>query len=220
MSTKAQAPKTGLTGKGVSLADTDVVFRQSIDDHLHVVDQLRKQQELLKEIASRMVESVLSGGRVLWFGNGGSAADCQHLAAELVGRFRRERRGLASIALTTDTSVLTAIGNDYGFGEIFRRQIQALCTPLDVVVGISTSGNSPNVCAALHEAKTIGAFTVSFTGIGGGEIAAISEVAFKVSSKDTARIQEAHVLAGHIVCDWVESAICSFDANEEEDESE
>lgn len=193
----------------LSLADPNVVFTQAIDDHLRVVQELRQQETVLELLASRIVESLRAGGQVLWCGNGGSAADCQHLAAEFVGRFRRERRGLASIALTTDTSVLTAIGNDYGFDEVFCRQVQALCAPGDVVVGISTSGNSRNVCAALNEAKGIGAFTACFTGGDGGEMAGIADVALKVASKDTARIQEAHILAGHILCDWVELAIYS-----------
>jgi D-sedoheptulose 7-phosphate isomerase len=159
-----------------------------------------------------MIGAILSGRKILWCGNGGSAADCQHLAAEFVGRFQRDRRGYASVALTTDTSVITAIGNDYGFVEIFRRQVEAICNAGDVIVGISTSGNSKNVGAALTEAKKIGAFAACFTGMDGGEIAAVSHVALRVASKTTARIQEAHILAGHILCDWVELAICSADA--------
>lgn len=210
--------KTAISNWGVPddvtpLADPATVFDQAVDAHLHVIEQLRLQQKLLESLAMRMVDTIRAGGRVLWCGNGGSAADCQHLAAEFVGRFRRERRGLASIALTTDSSVLTAIGNDYGFDEVFRRQVQALCAPGDVVVGISTSGNSRNVCAALIEAKEIGAFTACFTGADGGEIAGIADSVLKAASKDTARIQEAHILAGHILCDWVEQAICSKDAN-------
>jgi D-sedoheptulose 7-phosphate isomerase len=197
--------------RAICLDDAGRAFHQAIDDHLNVVQHLRQQQKVLESLALRMVEAIQIGGRVLWCGNGGSAADCQHLAAEFVGRFRRERRGLASIALTTDSSVLTAIGNDYGFHEIFRRQVQALCTPTDVVVGISTSGNSQNVCAALKEAREIGAFTACFTGIDGGEMAGIGDVVLKIASKDTARIQEAHILAGHILCDWVESAVCPAD---------
>ena len=200
--------------RGICLDGAGRVFHRAIDDHLDVIQQLRQQQKVLESLALRMVGVIQIGGRVLWCGNGGSAADCQHLAAEFVGRFRRERRGLASIALTTDSSVLTAIGNDYGFHEIFRRQVQALCTPTDVVVGISTSGNSQNVCAALKEAREIGAFTACFTGIDGGEMAGIGDVVLKIASKDTARIQEAHILAGHILCDWVESAVCSADTTE------
>jgi len=192
-----------------SALDPHTVFRRGIENHLQIVEQLIEQQHLLKAIATRMVATLLSRGKVFWCGNGGSAADCQHLAAELVGRFRRDRRGLASIALTTDTSVLTAIANDYGFEEVFRRQVEALCSPNDVLVGVSTSGNSHNVCSALHEARKIGAFTVCFTGSSGGEMAKICNAALKVVSTDTARIQEAHILAGHLLCDWVELAVCS-----------
>jgi D-sedoheptulose 7-phosphate isomerase len=206
---RVTAANWNVLGHFSALVDPNKVFRQAIEEHLQVVHQLSQQQDTLELIAIQMIETVLSGGKVLWCGNGGSAADCQHLSAEFVGRFRLDRRGLASVALTTDTSVLTAIGNDYGFNEIFRRQIQALCAPGDVVVGISTSGNSRNVCSALNEAKNIGAFTACFTGIDGGEIATIGDAILRVASRDTARIQEAHILAGHVLCDWVELAVCS-----------
>jgi D-sedoheptulose 7-phosphate isomerase len=192
----------------MSPVDFIAVFQQTIDDHLRAVQQLVGQRELLSSIALRMIQGIRLGGKILWCGNGGSAADCQHLAAELVGRFRRDRHALASIALTTDTSALTSIGNDYGFDEIFRRQVEALCDPEDIVIGMSTSGNSQNVCAALAEAKKIGAFTVCFTGMDGGKIATVGDVAVRVASKDAARIQEVHLLAGHILCDWIETAIC------------
>ena len=190
--------------------DSNTIVRHALEDHVAVVQQLTQQRELIGTIAGRIIDAILGGGKVLWCGNGGSAADCQHMAAEFVGRFRRERRGIASIALTTDTSVLTAIGNDYGFDEIFSRQVEALCTPVDVVAGISTSGNSQNVCAALSVAKEIGAFTVSFTGAEGGQLAIIGDAALKVASKDTARIQEAHILIGHMLCDWVERSVCEW----------
>ncbi len=206
------AQTRGLTPpKLPSAMNPEILIRQAVQDHLEVVRQLTEQQELIESIACRICKAILAGGKVLWCGNGGSAADCQHLAAEFVGRFRRERRGLASVALTTDSSVLTAIGNDYGYDEIFSRQVEALCTSRDVVVGISTSGNSLNVCAALKEARKMGAFTVSFTGLTGGELAMIANLALKVASTDTARIQEAHILVGHLLCDWVELAVCSED---------
>jgi D-sedoheptulose 7-phosphate isomerase len=145
-----------------------------------------------------------AGGKILWCGNGGSAADSQHLAAELVGRFRRDRRGLASIALTTDTSILTAIGNDHGYEAVFSRQIEALGLPGDLLVAISTSGNSPNVIAALHTARAQNLVTVAFTGAGGGKMTSLANHLFAVASKDTARVQEAHILAGHMLCDWIE----------------
>ena len=188
--------------------DRSSVFSQAIEDHLAVIESLRDQQSLLERIAEEMTRAILAGQKVLWCGNGGSAADSQHLAAELMGRFRRERCAFPSIALTTDTSILTAVGNDYGYERVFQRQVEALCTKGDVLVGISTSGSSKNVWAALQTARQIGAFTVAFTGQGGGEIATIADVALRVPSKDTARIQEAHILCGHMVCDWVERAVC------------
>ncbi len=189
--------------------DTSAIFSKAIEDHLAVVASLRDQQSQLERIADRMTHAVLNGRKVLWCGNGGSAADSQHLAAELMGRFRRERCAVPSIALTTDTSVLTAVGNDYGYERIFQRQVEALCTKGDVLVGISTSGSSKNVCAALQTARQIGAFTVAFTGEGGGEMAAIAEVTLRIASKDTARIQEGHILCGHMICDWIELAVCA-----------
>lgn len=207
----------GTPPKLPSAMNPEILIRQAVEDHLEVVRQLTEQQELIESIACRISKAILAGGKVLWCGNGGSAADCQHLAAEFVGRFRRERRGLASVALTTDSSILTAIGNDYGYDEIFSRQVEALCTSRDVVVAISTSGNSLNVCAALKEARKMGAFTVSFTGLTGGELAKIANLALKVASTDTARIQEAHILVGHLLCDWVELAVCSEDAPTEGD---
>ncbi len=188
--------------------DPSSVFGQAIEEHLAVIELLRDQQSLLQGIGEEMTRAIVTGKKVLWCGNGGSAADSQHLAAELMGRFRRERCAIPSIALTTDTSILTAVGNDYGYERIFQRQVEALCTKGDVLVGISTSGTSKNVCAALQTARQIGAFTVAFTGQGGGEIADIAEVALCIPSKDTARIQEAHILCGHMLCDWVERSIC------------
>jgi D-sedoheptulose 7-phosphate isomerase len=189
--------------------DPSSTFSQAIDDHIAVIDLLRDQQSLLQRIAEEMTHAILAGKKVLWCGNGGSAADSQHLAAELMGRFRRERCAFPSIALTTDTSILTAVGNDYGYERVFQRQVEALCTKGDVLVGISTSGSSKNVCAALQTARQIGAFTVAFTGQGGGKIGAIADVALRIPSKDTARIQEGHILCGHMLCDWVERSVCA-----------
>ena len=180
------------------------VFEKAITDHLTVIQTLLAQQPILARIADEMTRALVAGKKVLWCGNGGSAADSQHLAAELVGRFRRERRGLASVALTTDTSVLTAIGNDYGYEEVFRRQVEALCVAGDVLVGISTSGKSKNVCLALEAAGKLGAFTVAFTGVDGGAMAMIARESLRIASKDTARIQEGHILCGHMLCEWVE----------------
>ena len=188
--------------------NASTIFSEAIAEHLAVIRELQTQLPMLEKIAEEMVRAVLAGNTVFWFGNGGSAADSQHLAAEFVGRFRRERRGLPSIALTTDTSALTAIANDYGYEEVFRRQIEALCTAGDVAVGISTSGNSKNVSAALLAAREFGAFTVAMTGAGGGTTATIAEATLCIPSQDTARIQEGHILCGHMLCDWVEVAVC------------
>jgi len=192
----------------VSSLSPSHIFERAIQEHLEVIQTISSQQQILERIAEEMTRAVFAGNKVLWCGNGGSAADSQHMAAELMGRFRRERRGLASIALTTDTSILTAIGNDYGYERVFARQVEALCAKGDVVVGISTSGNSKNVCLALETAQQMGGFTVALTGAGGGAMASIADVVLRIASKDTARIQEAHVLCGHMLCDWVELAVC------------
>ncbi|MGA7884632.1 MAG: D-sedoheptulose 7-phosphate isomerase [Acidobacteriaceae bacterium] len=198
------------------MPDRNKVFASAIAEHLAVIEGLRGQQPVLERIALEMAQALLRGNKVLWCGNGGSAADSQHLAAELVGRFRRERRALPSIALTTDTSILTAIGNDYGFEQVFRRQVEALCLEGDVLVGLSTSGNSRNVCLALEAARSLGALTVAFTGAGGGAMKQVADIALCVDSKDTARIQEAHILCGHLLCDWVEIEIGASRAAEKE----
>lgn len=179
-------------------------LKQAINEHLDVVGQVHEQVEVLVAIATAMAATLLRGGKILWCGNGGSAADAQHLAAEIVGRFRRERRGLPSVALTTDSSILTAIGNDYGYEAVFSRQVEALGNSGDLLVGISTSGNSANVVAALQQARAQGLVTVAFTGASGGRAAALVDHLFSVNSNNTARIQETHILAGHMLCDWVE----------------
>lgn len=187
-----------------SSPDAASIFGAAIADHLEVVRQMEQQQPVLEAIAQAMVATLRAGGKILWCGNGGSAGDSQHLAAELVGRFRRERRGLPSIALTTDTSALTSIGNDYGFEAIFARQVEALGVAGDLLVGISTSGNSRNIVCALEAARSLGLVTAAFTGEGGGRLAQLSDYLFAVNSRETARIQEAHILAGHMLCDWIE----------------
>jgi D-sedoheptulose 7-phosphate isomerase len=195
-------------GTGVNLLNTVLILDQAIGEHVAAIESVRTQVAVLQQIATRMTDAVLTGNKIFWCGNGGSAADAQHLAAELVGRFKRERKGMSSVALTTDTSILTSVGNDYGFEYIFSRQVEALCTRGDVVVGITTSGNSKNVCAALRVARDLGAFTVAFTGEVGGLAAQISDISLCIASKETARIQEAHIFSGHILCDWVEECFC------------
>jgi D-sedoheptulose 7-phosphate isomerase len=192
------------------------IFEQALADHMTVIQSLPAQLPILERIAAEMTRAMFEGNKILIFGNGGSAADAQHLAAEFVGRFRRERRGLPAIALTTDTSILTAIANDYGYDDVFQRQIEALCTSGDIVIGITTSGNSRNVCAALRKAREMGAITVAFTGAGGGAAAGIAEFTVCIASKDTARVQEAHILCGHMLCDSVEMSVCRHQAAESE----
>jgi D-sedoheptulose 7-phosphate isomerase len=184
------------------------VFTDALNEHLAIISQLGAQRDSFERAAIRMTDCLLQGHKILWCGNGGSAADAQHLAAELMGRFRSNRRALPSIALTADTALLTAIANDYGFARIFDRQLDALCAPGDVVVGISTSGKSPNVCAALERARELGAFTVAMTGEAGSRMAALADVCLRVGSTDSARVQEGHILFGHILCEWVELATC------------
>ncbi|OGV56265.1 MAG: phosphoheptose isomerase, partial [Lentisphaerae bacterium GWF2_52_8] len=144
------------------------------------------------------------GGKLLVMGNGGSAADSQHFAAELVGRFKKERKPMNAVALSTNTSILTAIGNDYGFDEVYSKQVEAMCLGGDIVVGISTSGSSVNVGRAFEAAKKLGARTVLMTGSRPGTIAGISDEILAVPSSDTPRIQEAHILIIHIICELVE----------------
>lgn len=185
------------------------LYLKTIHDHITAVEQLKNQQEVFEKIAGHMIRAIREGKKILWCGNGGSAADSQHLAAEIVGRFRRERRAWASIALTTDTSILTAVANDYGYHAIFARQVEGLCQPGDVLVGITTSGNSPNVCSAVECARSLGAFTVGMTGEGGGKLTTVADACLRVASRDTARIQECHILFGHMLCDRVELELCS-----------
>ena len=185
-------------------ADSVNLYMKTLHDHMTVVERLKNQQELFDEIADHMITAIREGKKILWCGNGGSAADSQHLAAEIVGRFRRERRAWPSIAFTTDTSILTAVGNDFGFDAIFVRQVEALCQRGDVLVGLSTSGDSPNVCNAIQRARTLGVFTVGMTGEGGGKLATLSDACLRVASRETARIQECHILFGHMLCDRIE----------------
>lgn len=161
---------------------------------------------LLLEVGGRMAESLLAGGRVLAFGNGGSAADAQHFVAELVGRMRRERAGLSAIALTTDPSIVTAVGNDMGFGAVFARQVEAHGRPGDVALGISTSGRSPNVVEGLRTARARGLLTVGLTGNGGGALAGLVDHLIDVPHPDTQRIQEVHSMVLHVLCEVVEEA--------------
>jgi D-sedoheptulose 7-phosphate isomerase len=160
--------------------------------------------ELIALMARRIAERLKAGNKLIVFGNGGSAADAQHIAAELVGRYRLERKGLAAIALTANTAVLTAVANDYGFEEVFARQVSALGKSGDVVLAISTSGTSPNVLKGLEVARRFGLHTIGLSGQSGGRLVESTELCVCVPSRVTARVQEAHILLGHILCGLIE----------------
>jgi len=180
-------------------------YNKLIAEHTQTIEAM--QAECLDDI-SRFAEAcrtaIASGRTIYLMGNGGSACDCQHFAAELVGRFQKERQAMAAVALTTDTSILTALANDYSFEVVFSRQVEALVRPGDLVVGISTSGNSPNIMKALATANERGAVTVGLTGRSGGKMKALCDICICIPSDVTARIQEAHLLVEHLVCQRIE----------------
>ena len=177
-------------------------------DHIEVAKHSLDSLETSILLACESILNALSSGKkLLLFGNGGSAADAQHIAAEFTGRFVMERRGLPAIALTTDSSALTAIGNDYGYNIIFERQVQALAKEGDILIGISTSGNSENVFRALKSGKEIGTKNIVLTGVQGGKMVEVGEINIIVPSKVTARIQEMHILIGHIFCQFVDEHV-------------
>ena len=179
--------------------------QEAVAESIALKNRLAAEQAEAVAAAARMLAEVLKkGGKVLLFGNGGSAADAQHLAAEFVNRFQVERPPLAAMALTTDTSILTAVANDYDFREVFAKQVRALGRPGDAAVGLSTSGNSPNVVAGLKIARELGLRTLALSGGDGGPVAAAAEMALVVPSRNTPRIQEVHITVGHILCDLVD----------------
>ncbi len=183
-------------------------IKLQLGEHIALVRQI--EETLTEEIAATvvMLQAALgAGNKLLVMGNGGSAADAQHFAAEIIGRFKLERPALPAIALTTDSSILTAIGNDYGFDAIFSRQVEGLGRPGDVVFGISTSGNSPNVLAALSKARDLGCKTVALTGRDGGALKTVADISIVVPNHDTPRIQEGHVTIIHIICDLLEKGL-------------
>ena len=176
--------------------------------HLEVINfTIDTMQEKLELASLLIVETLKKGNKVLLCGNGGSAADAQHIAAELTGRYKTERKGLPGIALTTDTSALTAIGNDYGYERIFDRQVEALANKDDLIIGISTSGNSKNIINALKVGKVLGCNTLGFSGKQGGEMNELCDINLVVPSNDTPRIQEMHILFGHIICQIVDDEL-------------
>jgi D-sedoheptulose 7-phosphate isomerase len=165
-------------------------------------------QQTIVTISNKWIASLQSGGKIMLCGNGGSAADAQHIAGELVSRFLFDRAPLAALALTVDTSILTAIGNDYGYDHVFSRQVRAAGRAGDVLVGISTSGRSPNVLAALREARDMDIVTVGFAGATGGDMNDLCDLIFRCPSTSTPLIQQMHISIGHIICEIVEQAIC------------
>lgn len=183
------------------------MLEATLSEHSAAVESLRTQWSLLKNMAHVLAACINRGGTVYLCGNGGSAADCQHLAAELVGRFQRERLGFRAVALTTDTSILTAVGNDYGFDHVFSRQVTALARAGDVLVCISTSGNSANVVEAANAATQAGAYVLAMTGRNTSMLSRIAAATLKIDSETTARIQEAHIVAGHILCELIDGGL-------------
>ncbi len=185
------------------------VIRDALAESARIKLQLIETDlDLIQEMARLMIGAIRAGGKVVFIGNGGSAADAQHLAAELIGRFCLERDAMPAIALTTNTSVLSAIGNDYGFDVVFRRQVEALVCAQDVLVALSTSGNSPNILEAVKAARRIGAHCIGLTGEGGGALAPLCNLCLAVPSTSSPRIQEAHITVGHVLCGLVETWMC------------
>lgn len=178
---------------------------RELRDHNEMYAQLHSIFPQVIAVANEMRATIARGGKILIMGNGGSAADSQHIAAEIIGRYKKERRGMAAIALTTDTSILTSVGNDYGYDYIFARQIEGLCRPEDTVIGITTSGNSKNVVNAIIEANKIGATTIGLTGGSGGKLSELCKFNLIMPSSDTPRIQEAHIFIGHSLCGMLEA---------------
>lgn len=188
---------------------TDTVLK-AIADHGHMISAMTAERSFAADIAraaETIASSLRSGGGVLVFGNGGSAADAQHISGELVGRFAMERKGLRAVALTTDASVMTSLSNDYGYDAIFARQIEALGRPGDIALAISTSGNSPNILRGIETAKKNGMTVIGLSGRGGGLMRDICDILIVIPSDDTPRIQEGHTLVYHILCGLVEAEL-------------
>jgi len=186
-------------------------YSDFLDEHKNLFSKLYEIEERVLNAGELIVSTLGAGNKVIICGNGGSAADAQHLAAELVGRFEQERRGLPAMALTTDTSILTAIGNDYGYDTIFSRQIEALSKAGDVLIGISTSGNSRNIILAVESAMNVGVRAIGLLGSDGGKIASLVDMAVIVPHSVTARIQEAHIFIIHFWCALIEKELFGDD---------
>ncbi len=182
-------------------------IEKEIKNAVKAVSSAVKLKKQINSAVNLIAGRMLLGGKLVLFGNGGSAADAQHVAAEFVGRFNLERKGFAAIALTVDTSILTSIANDYGFEQVFSRQVEALVKETDIVIAISTSGNSPNVLKGIEEAKKRGAKVISFTGKSGGKMAKASDILINVNSSDTWHVQEAHIVILHAICKLTEGIL-------------
>lgn len=189
--------------------DFSALFKTHLGEHQDAIAKLSAMSDQIAPMADAWLTALKNGKKIIFFGNGGSAADAQHLAAELVVRYRINRPALAGLALTTDTSILTAHSNDFGYDTVFARQIEALAQPGDVVLGISTSGTSKNVLFGLQAANARGCVTIAFTGERGVDCAAAAKLAFKAPSSITARVQECHLLIGHLLCDVVEQSFAA-----------
>ncbi len=184
------------------------IINKEFQEHLETIQKvIKSMNEPLQKASKLAVETLKNGNKILIFGNGGSAADAQHIAAELTGRYKSERRGLPSIALTTDTSALTAIGNDYGYDRVFDRQVEALANRGDLLIGISTSGNSANVINAFNIGHKIGCKILGFSGRDGGTMNELCDINLVVPSNDTPRIQEMHILFGHTICQIIDNEL-------------
>ncbi len=189
--------------------DFSATIREMVGESIEVKKRLMEEGiGTINEIVNTLTDCLRSGGKILLFGNGGSAADSQHIAAELVSKFNRDRQALAAIALTTDTSIITSVGNDYNFDRIFERQVEALGQVGDAAIGISTSGNSPNVLNAVRMAKKKGMTTIAFAGESGGRLKDEVDICFHAPSESTPRIQEVHITVAHAICDLLERELC------------
>ena len=184
-------------------------FKSTLSRHQTMVEALFALEPLINDLVQNISNCLSNGHKVLFFGNGGSASDAQHLAAEFVVRYYKQRKPLAAIALTTDTSIITAHGNDYSFDTIFDRQIQALAQAGDIAIGLSTSGNSGNVVNGLKTAQSLGCLTVAFTGQKGGQLLELADACICIPSDETARVQEGHIIVGHYICEALDEQLSS-----------
>lgn len=182
-------------------------YTSALQRHQNLFSQMGTLENDVRQLADQVETCIQQGGKLLFMGNGGSAADCQHLAAEFVVRYKAERQPVAALALTVDTSILTAHSNDYDFSSVFTRQILALCQPNDLVIGISTSGNSANIIHAIEAAQKIGACCWAWTGASGGQLKGLSDHIIRVPDEETARIQEAHIFIGHWLCEGIDDRL-------------